>query len=98
LSRHAAKRKRKHWHLDYLLPYVQIFGALVIEDRRRLECDWAVWIGRTGGLSIKGFGASDCRCPGRLFRLGFRDGNHFIASAQSKLMIEYFPIKDFHAD
>lgn len=30
LRRHASKSSIKHWHIDYLLPYTKIIGALVI--------------------------------------------------------------------
>jgi Uri superfamily endonuclease len=57
LRRHAYAGERKHWHVDYLLPYAQLVGALVIEDRRRHECIWASWMGRVADSCVDGFGA-----------------------------------------
>lgn len=90
LKRHAAGSKRQHWHIDYLLPFTRLLGALVIEDPQRLECAWASWTSEHARACITGFGSSDCTCPGHLFWLGLSaDADRFIARAQKDLRARY---------
>ena len=90
LNRHAAGSKRQHWHIDYLLPFTRLLGALAIEYPRRLECSWAEWAGHHAGACISGFGSSDCNCPSHLFWIGPSvDTDHFIARAQQDLRARY---------
>lgn len=70
LKRHAAVNKRHHWHIDYLLSYAVLKGALVKADMHRLECDWSIWMSRQVVESIARFGSSDCTCQSHLFYLG----------------------------
>lgn len=58
----AGKNRTKQWHIDYLLPYVEIMETITSP---RLECSVAAGIDRE--LSrIAGFGCSDCHCPSHL--------------------------------
>jgi endonuclease-3 len=58
----AGKNRTKQWHIDYLLPYVEIVETVTSP---RLECSVAAGIDRE--LSrIAGFGCSDCHCPSHL--------------------------------
>jgi sugar fermentation stimulation protein A len=67
MSRHLRKeRKLKHWHLDYLTPCAKTIQALPIASYRNLECALAGDLRTLGGRTVKGFGSSDCRCPGHL--------------------------------
>jgi Uri superfamily endonuclease len=70
LRRHAAGGPRPHWHIDYLLPHAHLLGALVREDPQRLECAWAAWASEHAQACVRGFGSSDCACPGHLFLFG----------------------------
>jgi sugar fermentation stimulation protein A len=67
LARHASKRKRKFWHIDYLTVNSSVIGALVFEHETSLECELA---GALAGAfaPVPGFGASDCKCRSHLFR------------------------------
>ncbi len=38
LARHARRRKKLRWHIDYLSARAKMVGAIVITDRRRSEC------------------------------------------------------------
>jgi sugar fermentation stimulation protein A len=67
LARHARRRKRKFWHIDYLTVNSRVIGALVFEHDRSLECDLADALAGTFE-AVPGFGASDCRCRSHLFR------------------------------
>ena len=90
LRRHACAGERKHWHIDYLLPYAQLLGALVIEDNRRHECMWASWVRRVASSCVDGFGASDCKCTGHLFYLGASlDESLFVRKAKEDLHAQY---------
>lgn len=58
----AGKNRTKQWHIDYLLPWVEIVETVTSP---RLECSVAAGIGRE--LSrVPGFGCSDCHCPSHL--------------------------------
>ncbi len=69
LRRHSSESTRKHWHIDYLVPHVKQAGALVVQSADHLECRWASWAIRFGAECVTGFGASDCKCSGHLFRI-----------------------------
>lgn len=60
------KKRTPRWHLDYLLqdPRFRPVGAVCGCTGERLECRLASEI---GGVSIQGFGSSDCTCPSHLF-------------------------------
>ncbi len=58
----AGKNRTKRWHIDYLLPHVEIMETVTSP---RLECSVVAGIDRE--LSrIAGFGCSDCHCPSHL--------------------------------
>ncbi len=66
VTRHRAvasgKNKTKQWHIDYLLPYVEVVEVVTSP---RPECAVAGYI--DGRLArVPGFGCSDCRCPSHL--------------------------------
>jgi sugar fermentation stimulation protein A len=90
LRRHAHPGERKHWHIDYLLPYARLLGALVIEDGIRHECMWATWVSRVAISCVDGFGASDCTCTGHLFHLGDSlDETLFVKKVEEDLQAQY---------
>jgi len=92
LKRHASGAGRRHWHIDYLLPHAHLLGALAREDPQRLECAWAAWAGRQAQACIRGFGSSDCACPGHLFFFGPAiDHARFVEHAQRDLAARWFP-------
>ncbi|MFZ2489092.1 MAG: GIY-YIG nuclease family protein [Anaerolineae bacterium] len=70
VGRHARGTTKPHWHIDHLLPQAELLGALVQVSAARLECTWAGELAAHAPAIISGFGASDCRCAGHLFRLG----------------------------
>ena len=65
LSRHLRKEKRKFWHIDYLLANenVTIEAILVVETRKRMECEINIMIKRQNQalVPVKRFGATDCK-------------------------------------
>ena len=68
LARHRRRRKKRHWHIDYLLRHACIERVVVKETRQRLECLWNTEMLERPGAQViaKGFGSSDCRCPAHL--------------------------------
>jgi len=65
IARHLRRRKRLHWHIDFLRahsPRVQAFPIRGASD----ECGLAAGMGRVGGSLVADFGSSDCRCAGHL--------------------------------
>ncbi|MEN8150809.1 MAG: GIY-YIG nuclease family protein [Planctomycetota bacterium] len=90
LGRHFAGTGPKRWHLDWLRPHVEVVGALVREGRERVECAWAAWVAERAAGCVVGFGSSDCRCPGHLFRVGgFRAVGRFREAAEAELGAEF---------
>ena len=67
LGRHLRREKRRHWHIDYLLERAGVVGVIVAQTGERLECEVARALGERYEV-VPRFGASDCRCPGHLFR------------------------------
>jgi len=72
VERHLRRRKRFHWHIDFLRDAADSCTALPVRASEDLEHDLAQALGKLAGWGIPQFGASDCRCPTHLF--GF-DGN-----------------------
>ncbi len=71
-ERHLRRRKRFHWHIDYLRDAADSCKALPVRASEDLEHGLAEALGTLAGWSIPRFGSSDCRCATHLF--GF-DGN-----------------------
>jgi sugar fermentation stimulation protein A len=72
LARHFRKRKKLHWHIDYLLRYARIESVRVVKTDRRIECELNRQVLNRPNAKIiaKGFGSSDCSCPSHLVYLG----------------------------
>ncbi|WP_319477507.1 DNA/RNA nuclease SfsA [Marispirochaeta aestuarii] len=69
-ARHLRRRKRLHWHIDYLVKeadYLEVFP--VRSTKTDLECRLARDVAQIAESSITGFGSSDCQCPSHLYRL-----------------------------
>jgi Uri superfamily endonuclease len=68
-------RSGGRWHIDRLLALGQLEAALFIHTQEPVECHLAQRVSRVAALAVPGFGSTDCRCPGHLFRLdGGREG------------------------
>ncbi len=66
--RHVAISGKRHWHIDYLRPYVDIVEVWWLAGRERREVQWV-----EGVFSLRGahcqmlrFGASDSDCESHL--------------------------------
>jgi Uri superfamily endonuclease len=70
IERHWGKRRRRFWHIDYLLGLdsCSIITCVYSESDRDLECA----VNRTirnpigGVFPVRGFGSSDCNCRSHL--------------------------------
>lgn len=71
LARHKRKRKKMHWHIDYLRKYAEVTAVIPIRTADDLEHDLAAAVGMIAQWQIQRFGCTDCSCPSHLF--GFSD-------------------------
>lgn len=69
VERHLRRRKRFHWHIDYLREAADRVSAFPIRSLKRLECSLAMEIAPLAVERIDSFGASDCSCPTHFFRV-----------------------------
>ncbi|MFO7962781.1 MAG: DNA/RNA nuclease SfsA [Desulfobacterales bacterium] len=67
LARHCRKRKRLHWHIDYLIQRAERTIPVPIRSSKPLECVLARSLSAIFSQGPPRFGASDCRCPTHLF-------------------------------
>ena len=70
LERHRRRRKRFHWHVDYLRDAATEVVALPVRSSRRRECELAAGVGALFPAAAAGFGCSDCGCGSHLFAAG----------------------------
>ena len=66
IARHKRRRKKLHWHIDYLRNEAEEVIALPIRSSLRQECDVAQALSGILGTGPTGFGSSDCDCPTHL--------------------------------
>ena len=66
IARHMRRRKRHHWHIDYLRQHADRVQALPIRSSQRQECEVARAISEISEPGPAGFGSSDCSCPTHL--------------------------------
>ena len=69
VARHLKSEKRLRWHIDCLLshPGVEVVGVYVWETTERRECEVARMLAGECEV-VPGFGSTDSRCRGHLFR------------------------------
>lgn len=83
LAHHAQPRKRRpHWHLDYLRSHTRLCEAWTVSGPPRLECRWCSALAGLPEVSIpaRGFGASDTHCRAHLFYTATQPHPCFIAN------------------
>jgi sugar fermentation stimulation protein A len=68
VERHVRRRKRFHWHVDYLRQHASRVVPLPIRSSRREECTVAAAVGTVMAPGPQGLGCSDCGCATHLFR------------------------------
>lgn len=80
VARHLRHRKKKFWHIDYLLnnPNVSVDRILCKEAHKEEECKTATLLSKYG-KSVPGFGSSDCKCESHLFILKSNFSNNMLS-------------------
>ena len=68
LRRYVSKRKKKFWHIDFLLEFASLQDILLKTGFSLGECEVAGKLA-TVLVPVDGFGSSDCGCVAHLFRL-----------------------------
>lgn len=69
IERHVSDKKKKHWHVDYLL----LNNNTIIEEviytycSKKIECDISNKINKCTDDYIEVFGCSDCNCSSHLY-------------------------------
>ncbi len=66
IARHRRKKKTKRWHIDYLTALAETITPVPIVTMEDLECELSAKVENLAVFTVKGFGSSDCRCPGHL--------------------------------
>ena len=88
VARHTRKRKRKRWHIDYLVTEADKVTPVSIISSDQLECELAESLQNIADYFVKGFGSSDCRCDSHLY--------YFVENPLQNLlfikMIQYYRI------
>lgn len=75
IARHFRREKKIFWHIDYLLSdeRARIIKVLFKGAPKSEECRLAMALSSLY-RPVEGFGSSDCKCPGHLFKLnGYTD-------------------------
>ncbi|MFW2405148.1 MAG: GIY-YIG nuclease family protein [Gammaproteobacteria bacterium] len=80
--RHARLGKRKHWHIDYLRPHLELAEVWLTTSTRRQEHAWAERLNEALDVAAARFGASDCRCAAHLFHSAERPDANIIADGE----------------
>jgi len=66
ISRHFRKKKKKRWHIDYLLADEDAEITRVLTFKGKRECIIATKLSKNF-VGIKKFGSSDCGCFSHLY-------------------------------
>lgn len=69
IRRHLLKRKKRHWHIDYLLAHAEIEKIYIAPgNSKKNECETAEQFSKREHFQpVPRFGSSDCRCPSHLY-------------------------------
>jgi Uri superfamily endonuclease len=83
IARHLRKRKRMHWHIDYLLKFGRIIAVNRYKNGSLLECELnrRVEDMHSSKIVAQGFGSSDCKCLSHL--VYFERSPKFLKSVSS---------------
>ena len=95
LQRHLRKKKRTHWHLDYLRESLTPLEIWYSTETKKREHQWAELCLRDNDsrIPIKKFGASDCDCPAHLFYYELRPKFEQFCQRQAENLLTHNVIK-----
>ncbi|MEA3248555.1 MAG: GIY-YIG nuclease family protein [Nanoarchaeota archaeon] len=70
IERHLRSKKKRHWHIDYLLEdkSVKVIEVFYQKSKKSEECETANRLLKTE-TPILNFGCSDCKCKSHLFKI-----------------------------
>lgn len=73
VARHMRREKRLRWHVDYLAQKATIVAAWCDPGEEANECLWSHRLAGLEGANVfpRGFGSSDCHCPGHLVHMPY---------------------------
>ncbi len=97
IERHISKKKKKHWHVDYLLlnKNADLKEVIYTYCTEKIECQISDKINKKSDANIEHFGCSDCNCESHLYY--FKDYEKAIKSSiDSYKKIGYKPYKWFN--
>ena len=66
LLHHLRRKKKPHWHIDYLLEQAELEEIVLCLVEQKKECSLAQALSEEF-QSISGFGSSDCKCRSHLY-------------------------------
>ncbi len=89
IQRHLREKKRKFWHIDYLLEKAEIVDIFILESKRRIECDIAKNLAKIF-RPVRRFGSSDCTCEGHLFSLDAELPNHLAEAIKVEGKVKHY--------
>ncbi|MBW2988003.1 GIY-YIG nuclease family protein [Candidatus Woesearchaeota archaeon] len=70
VKRHLSSKKRKHWHIDYLLGLgskVRVEQVVIVTSTKKIECELSKLVAGLATFSVARFGSSDCKCGSHLY-------------------------------
>lgn len=67
IERHLRRNKKKRWHIDYLIDYLDNLKPIPIRTFKNLECLLSRDIKKIANSFIENFGCSDCQCDSHLY-------------------------------
>ncbi|MGC9372336.1 MAG: DNA/RNA nuclease SfsA [Thermovirgaceae bacterium] len=67
MQRHLRRRKKFHWHVDYLREHCDVEACLPVRSADSLECGLARAVAAVADGSVPRFGSSGCPCLSHLF-------------------------------
>jgi len=81
IKRHVMKKKKKFWHIDYLLSNNKtlVIAAIASKSKKMHECLINnLIIKNLEGEYLEGFGSSDCLCKSHLIKVNDEDFDEII--------------------
>ncbi len=67
IERHLRKKKNLKWHIDYLIPYLEMIKGIPIQASEKIECEISFDLGKISDGFVRNFGSSDCKCQSHLY-------------------------------
>lgn len=91
LGRHLRPSLRRHWHLDYLKPWLQPVRVWFTTEPLPCEHQWAAALAVRPDLcaAVERFGCSDCLCLSHLFHFSSLPSRRILPDCQAVEKIVY---------